>query len=175
MSDKIVYKQREVDGEKPDFAVILGRKVAKLVAEGETRGRMGGWADAIEHLSQGATATGHPELSFAAEYLAGLGVPLPETALSAPSEPVPDGPRVWAMPEWPSDWKAFEDAQGFVWRLDEADDRWKRSTGAWTDDPLRMIFEHPYLAPLTEVVEEATPCGIGRHGDPAGCGPECRT
>jgi hypothetical protein len=82
----------------------------------------------------------------------------PHVPASAPSEPVPDRPRVvLAIPAWPEDWKAFRDAQGFVWRLDEADDRWKRSTGAWTDDPLRMIFDHPYLAPLAEVVEEATP------------------
>lgn len=80
-------------------------------------------------------------------------------ALSAPSEPVPDGPRVWAaVPTFPDDVKAFRDAEGRVWRRDQTKPGWRRDTGAWTQkDPLELLRYHPRLSPLTEVVEEATP------------------
>lgn len=80
-------------------------------------------------------------------------------APAAPSEPVPDGPRVWAAaPTFPDDVEAFRDAEGRVWRRDPTKPGWRRDTGAWTEkDPLELLRYHPRLAPLTEVVEEATP------------------
>jgi hypothetical protein len=83
-------------------------------------------------------------------------------ALSAPSEPVPDGPRVWAGPEpfvIPEDILAVRDKEGFVWQREPGGVAtvglwWRRSTGAWCDDDRRLV---DLCGPLTEVVEEATP------------------
>lgn len=72
-------------------------------------------------------------------------------ALSAPSEPVPDGPRVWAMPELPEDVSAVRDAHGDLWRR-EVDGRWREVgaslVGGYDDTLLLTSF-----GPLTEVVE----------------------
>ncbi len=44
----------------------------------------------------------------------------PSAALSAPSEPVQDQPRVWAMPEQPDDVQVVRDRDGGYWYRDPA-------------------------------------------------------
>jgi hypothetical protein len=82
-------------------------------------------------------------------------------ALSAPSEPVPDGPRVWAMPELPEDVSAVRDRDGWrwervgeIWRIpgEVEGDRFTR-TARFTWVAERDLLE--LRSPLTEVVEEA--------------------
>lgn len=81
-------------------------------------------------------------------------------ALAAPSEPVPDGPRVWAMPELPEDVSAVRDREGDLWKRN-GEKRWNvqqpepfttLTTGGYTNTELIDFY-----GPLTEVVEEATP------------------
>lgn len=72
-----------------------------------------------------------------------------------PVSSVPDGPRAWAMPVIPSDVKAVHDGDGVTWR---------RGGEGWIanddDEDSRGIGEDELIAdygPLTEVVEESTP------------------
>jgi hypothetical protein len=77
----------------------------------------------------------------------------PEAALSAPSEPVPDGPRVWAMPTIPADVGRLTDADGETW--------YRCGPRHWQPARTHRDYGETELiarrGPLTEVVEEATP------------------
>lgn len=80
------------------------------------------------------------------------------TGPASPSEPVPDGPRVWAMPEIPADVKRLRDRDGHTWHRTPR--HWRMvnpETGAVNAMPLNGVELLAYLGPLTEVVEEATP------------------
>lgn len=81
--------------------------------------------------------------------------PVRSAALSAPSEPVPDGPRVWATPVIPDDVQAVSDRDGKIWRRQEDEERWWERVDAPRIMPESQLIDR--CGPLTEVVEEATP------------------
>lgn len=87
-------------------------------------------------------------------YLRAARVALNGPDLSAPSEPVPDGPRVWQTPVIPDDVQAVSDRDGKIWRRQEDEERW------WERADHRRVAPESQLidgrGPLTEVVE-ATP------------------
>lgn len=90
------------------------------------------------------------KLYAAAEWKARYGDD-PEMALSAPSEPVQDQPRVWAMPEIPEDVTRLRDNEGSEWtRAEEPERWWERADGRRISAESRLIDER---GPLTEVVE----------------------
>jgi len=72
-------------------------------------------------------------------------------ALSAPSGPVQDQPRVWAMPEIPEDVTRLRDKDGREHRRvgEDYPGVWQDESGYWLAN-LSLIIER---GPLTEVVE----------------------
>jgi len=72
--------------------------------------------------------------------------------------------RVWALPEIPASVTAVRDREGFVWRREsqvtvDGVILWRRSTGAWTDNEVRMIAN---VGPLTEVRDETKDAADGQ-------------
>lgn len=77
-------------------------------------------------------------------------------APAAPSEPVPDGPRVWAMPELPEDVSAVRDRNGKRWTRCPDSHRWCYVSPAFAHSHV-SDFDLLAHGPLTEVVEESAP------------------
>jgi uncharacterized protein YuzE len=75
-------------------------------------------------------------------------------ALSAPSEPVPDGPRVWEVPTIPADVTQLVDGSGDTWRRGEAGGWVMRASdgsvlAAGLDDSILLTS----YGPVTEAIE----------------------
>jgi hypothetical protein len=134
-------------------------------AEAESFGALAGWCygnnETPPKLTEVLTAALRTAFAGAFNHGYEACIGSPPDALSAPSEPVPDRPRVWAMPEIPEDVARLSAVDGdlLAERDDDDPDTWicRSRPSGMTLAILRTRSLLAQYSPLTEVVEEATP------------------